>query len=325
MKLGELGERAIINRLMSVHHRQSPKDDCSLIEDGEDYFMVSTDVVTPDTHFPKGSKPEQMGSFFASINLSDVAGMAGKPLGFMSAYAAPPETDIEFLESFESGVNKVLKNHDVEHLGGDMKEGATLTMTGIALGKQTKKLTRKRSDIGGDQLLGVTNSLGKAASGYVFYKTGYRKDLGISLMMDVQARLKEAEAISQNGARFMMDLSDGIFSSVHQMKQDYGLGFKLVEDSVTPNRYVEKAAEISGASIRELTFSFGGDYELLFTIDNGDYGDFMEKMESLGIGVSIIGQVWDGENIIFDGERWESINDYGYEHFSGKPKLGRLK
>lgn len=325
MKLGEIGERGIINRLMSAHQKQSQKDDCSLIEDGDGYFMLSTDIVTPEMHFPKGSKPEQMGSFFANINLSDIAGMAGKPLGFMSAYAAPPDTNIEFLVEFETGVNRVLMEHNVEHMGGDMKEGTTLTMTGIAVGRQTKKLTRKRADIGEGQLLGVTNSLGKAASGYVFYRTGYKKDLGINLLLDVHARLNEAEAISQNGGRFMMDLSDGVFSSVHQMRQDYGLGFKLVEDSVKPNRYVEKAAELSGASIRELTFSFGGDYEILFTIDNSNYGDFMEKMESLGIDVSIIGQVWDGDNIIFDGERWESVTDHGYEHFSKKPTLGRVK
>ncbi len=310
---------------MSLHSNQSSKDDCALVDDGEDYLMLSTDVITPETHAPKGSTPEQIGSFFANINLSDIAGMAGKPLGFMAAYSAPDDLDIEFLEGVETGVDKVLKGHSIEHFGGDMKEGGSLTMTGIAVGRQKKELTRKRSEIKPGQLLGVTNRLGRSASGYVFYKSGYRKSYGIELMLGIQARIKEAEIISRFGGKFMMDLSDGVFSSVHQMKRDYGLGFKLVEDSVTPDINVEKAAELSGASMRDLLFSFGGDYEILFTIENANYGEFLENMEANGVNVSIIGQVWENENLIFDGERWESITSHGYEHFTGKPTLGRIR
>ncbi|HKJ96185.1 MAG TPA: AIR synthase related protein, partial [Thermoplasmataceae archaeon] len=98
MKLKDIGERRIIDRLMSMHSKQVPKDDCALIEDGEDYLLLSTDVITPLTHAPKGASPEQIGSFFANINLSDIAGMAGEPIGFMSAYSASPDTDIEFFE-----------------------------------------------------------------------------------------------------------------------------------------------------------------------------------------------------------------------------------
>lgn len=325
MKLKDLGEREIIDRLMSLHTSQSGKDDCAVVDNGEDYFLLSTDVITPDTHAPKGSTPEQLGSFFANINLSDIAGMAGRPVGFMAAYSAPVDLDIEFLEGVEAGVDKVLRKNGVEHLGGDMKEGDSLCMTGIALGRQKKDLTRRRSEIKPGQLLGVTNRLGRSSSGYVFYKSGYRKDYGIELMLGVQARINEAEIISRFGGKFMMDLSDGVFSSVHQMKKDYGVGFKIVEDSVLPDKNVEKAAELSGASIRDLLFSYGGDYEILFTIENENYGKFLENMESNGVSVSIIGQAWEDDNIIFDGERWESITGRGYEHFSGKPRLGHIQ
>ena len=325
LKLKDIGERRIIDRLMSMHSKQVPKDDCALIEDGEDYLLLSTDVITPLTHAPKGASPEQIGSFFANINLSDIAGMAGEPIGFMSAYSASPDTDIEFFEGLETGVSKVLDQYEVEHLGGDMKEGASLTLTGIAVGRQKKEYTRKRGDIKPGQLLGVTNRLGRSASGYVFYKTGYKKDLGINLMMGVQARIRDADIISRHGGKFMMDLSDGIFSSVAQMKNDYGIGFKIVEDSVQQDRNVDKASELSGASVRDLLFSFGGDYEILFTIENENYGDFLENMESNNVDVSIIGQVWEENNIIFDGERWEAITGLGYEHFTEKPTLGRIK
>lgn len=324
LKLEDLGEREIIDRLMSLHTKQSLKDDCAVIEDDKDYFLLSSDIITPETHAPKGSAPEQIGSFFANINLSDIAAMAGRPLGFMAAYSSPVNLDIGFLEDIEKGVDSVLRKHGVEHLGGDMKEGSSLSMTGIALGRQKKELTRRRSDIKSGQLVGVTNRIGRAASGYVFYRSGYRKDYGISLMLGVEARIREAQIISKFGGKFMMDLSDGIFSSVRQMKKDYGMGFKLVEDSVLPDRNVEKAAELSGASTRDLLFSYGGDYELMFTIDNDNYGNFLENMESNTVDVSIIGQVWEEDNIIFNGERWESVTGSGFEHFTCKPRLGRI-
>lgn len=325
LKLKDLGERQIINRLMARHSSQSPKDDCSLIENGDQYFMVSSDIINPLTHLPSGATAEQAGRFFAAVNISDIAAMAGIPTGFMSAYSAPGNTDMDFLEGVEEGVNSVLTKYDVEHLGGDMKEGRELTMTGIAVGRQKKELTRKRSEIRPGQLIGVTGSLGKAAAGYIFYKTGYRKDLGISLMMDVQPRVKEAQTISRNGGKFMMDLSDGIFASLDQMRNDYGAGFKIVEDSVIWNRHVEKAAELSGSSPRDILFSYGGEYEILFTIENDNYASFMESMESNSVDVSIIGEVWDGDNMIFDGERWEAIGNKGYEHFHEKPVLGRIR
>lgn len=323
--LKDLGEREAINRLMAKHSKQQPKDDCSIIKGDKESFMISTDSITPASHLPKGSNSAQIGEFFANITLSDIAAMAGVPQGFLSAYTLPAETEIEFLEGVETGVNKVLNKYDLEHLGGDLKEGKSFTMTGIALGKQKNELIRRRADIKEGQIIGVTNSIGKAASGYIFFKSGYRKSYGIDLMLGISARIREAQAISKNGGKFMMDLSDGIFSSVSQVKNDYGIGFKLVEDSVPPDKNVEKAQELSGASLRDILFSYGGDYELLFTLDNDDYGEFLSAMESEGIEVTIIGQAWDGDNMIFDGEKWEVITQRGYEHFLAKPPLGRIK
>ncbi len=324
VKLNEMGERKAIDSLMSLHKRQSKKDDCSLIPFDGSFFLLSADSITPATHIPAGASAEQSGSFFANTTISDIAGMAGVPDGFMAAYISPPETDFSYYAGFEQGVESVLKKHEMEHLGGDFKEGSTLSMTGVAVGHQTSDLVRRRGDIKSGHIVGVTNNLGRAASGYVYYETGYQREKGIEMMLGAKARIQEAQAISRNGGRFMMDLSDGIFSSVRQMKQDYGLGFKLVEDSAPIDPHVEKAAELSGASLRELLFSYGGDYELLFTIDNENYGKFIESMESEGINVSIIGQVWDGDNMIFDGERWEVVAEAGYEHFSEKPKLGKI-
>lgn len=325
MKLKDLGEREIIERLFRIHNVKQEKDDCALLDLEEKYLLISTDSISTSTHIPIGTKPEQIGSFFASLNLSDIAAMAGEPIGFMTAFSFDSEVEFEHFEGIGKGIKKVLSKYNVELMGGDMKEGPNEVMNGIAIGMQDKKLTRKRSDIRKGQIVAVTNSLGRAAAGYVFYRSGFRKSLGIDLMLNFEPKIKEAITISEYGGKFMMDLSDGLFSSIYQMKHDYGLGFKIVEDELKPNKYVEKAADLSGATMTTLMAGYGGDYELFFTIENKDYPDFRAAMESEKIDVSFIGDVWDGDNMIFDGSRWNLITEKGYEHFSERPVLGKIQ
>ncbi len=324
MKLKDIGERKLIDGIFSSFGVKQEKDDCALIDIGEEYFMFSTDVIRGESHIPIGAKPRQIGRFAANVNLSDIAAMAGQPVGLLMSYLVNPETEESYFRELVGGVSEALKKQDAEMLGGDTKEGEELVLSGTAIGRQKKTLTRKRSQIKKGQILGVTNKLGRAASGYVYYRSGYQKSRGIDLMLDISPRIKEAQLISEHGGRFMMDLSDGIYASISQMQSDYGVSFRLVEDELPMDRNVKKASDISGASPTDIMCGFGGDYEILFTIDNENYKDFLSAMESEKIDVSFIGDVWDGGNIMNNGSHWKDITDKGYEHFSSKPSLGRI-
>lgn len=322
LKLREMGERAIIDSVFRDFSLSQEKDDCALVDLGDQYLMASTDIIRESTHIPRGAKPRQIGRFAANINLSDIAGMAGEPIGMLASYLVSPDSEDSYFREIVGGVNDALRSQGADMLGGDTKEGSELVISGTALGRQKKPLTRKRSDISKGQVLAVTNTLGRAASGYVFMRSGYQRSRGVDLIMDITPRIREAQIISEHGGRFMMDLSDGIYSSISQMKHDYGLGFRIVEDELPANSNVRKASDISGATFTDIMCAFGGDYELLFTIDNEHYQDFSDAMESEKISVSFIGDVWDGDNIIYNGAHWSKITNPGYEHFSDKPRLG---
>ncbi|MFG1519536.1 MAG: thiamine-phosphate kinase [Thermoplasmataceae archaeon] len=325
MKLSELGEREIINRIFKIGSVRQEKDDCAIIPlDGESY-LFSTDIVSDETNIPTGATGEQIGRFFASVNLSDIAAMAGIPIGFLSSISIDPSTEWEFLNEIEYGMHRTLRSYDTELLGGDLKEGRGITLTGTIVGKQKNEKIRKRSDIRKDQLIGVTNSLGRAAAGYVFYRSGYDVKNGIEMMMDISPRIREAQIMSEFGARFMTDLSDGLDSALYQLKADFGLAGKIVEHDIPVHESVLRASEISGAIPAEIATSYGGDYELLFTVENQNFGDFTSAMESNGITVSFIGQVWDDKNIIFNGRSWRPIVSRGYEHFSRMPPIGNIR
>ncbi len=319
LRLKDIGERGIIKNIFSSFNISQEKDDCATLDMGDETLLLSTDILRESTHFPKGAKPRQMGKFAANINLSDIAAMAGQPIGMLVSYLLRPDMEETKFREIVGGINDALKLFDAEILGGDTKEGNETVISGTVLGKQEKSLVRRRSDIKNGQILGVTNNLGRAASGYLYQKFGYQKSRAIDMILDVTPRIREAQAISRHGGKFMMDLSDGLFSSIWQMKDDYGVGFRIVEDELPADRNVKKASELSGISETDIMAGFGGEYELLFTVDNDEYKSFADAMESENIQVNFIGDVWDGKNIIYNGKNWSDITNRGYEHFSRKP------
>ncbi len=325
MKLSELGEIGIISRLFEKGHIHGGKEDCVVLKSGNRNLLISTDSVSYLTNLPREASPAQIGRFLSSINLSDIAAMAGDPLGMVASFMVSPDLDSEFIEQIVEAADTVLQHYNAEYLGGDSKEGTDLAISGTVIGEQKSRLLRRRSEIKKDQILGVTGTLGRGASGYVFYRSGYRQSKGVELMLGFEPRIKEAKIISELGGKFMTDLSDGLVGSIARAKGDFGIGFRIVEDEIPLNRNVKKASQISGASETEIAMKYGGDYELLFTVSNSRYKDFKEAVESEKVPVSFIGETWTGENILFDGERWNAVPGRGYEHFRKQPAIGNIR
>lgn len=315
MRLNELGERKIIRDISGKQNPWKP-DDCYAMENGDEYTLISSDIISRESHLPSMQYPDLIGRFAANINLSDIAAMAGVPEGMTVSYMVDGEMEDSFLRAVHEGIRSELKKNSAEIFGGDTKEGNGFVIAGTIIGKQKKDLTRFRSQIKPRQIIGITNSLGRAASGYIFHQSGYSKERGIRMLLGIQARLHEASVLSEAGARFMMDMSDGLYSSINQMKEDYGVGFKLVQDEISIDKSTEKASFISGLSPLEIAANFGGDYELLFTVDSNNYKKLSEEAASAGISISFIGETWDGENLLYDGEEWIKIKGKGWEHFS---------
>lgn len=322
VKLKDLGERTIIREITERFMRDKTTNDCAVIGSGDEYILLSTDLVSTATNIPEGANPRLIGEFAASVNLSDIAAMAGMPIGMLVTLAVTPEMDDSYLYKVMEGIERKLGKYGSEILGGDTKEGESLSIAGTAVGRQKKRLTRFRTHVKEGQVLCVTGKLGRAASGYVYYRSGYNVTKGIEMIMDINPRINEAQIISEYGGKFMTDLSDGLYSSISQLKNDLSIGAKIVEDEIPVHRSVSKASEISGDSILNISAGFGGDYELLFTIENSSYADFKDAMESEKIPVSYIGETWKGDNIIFNGENWSPISLTGYEHFREVPRLG---
>ena len=95
-KLSDLGERKAIQLISEILSKGDVAvgigDDCAAIDMGEEYLLVSTDMISQKTHIPEQMTPFQIGWFIVAINLSDIAAKGGMPLGLVLSFGLPKET-----------------------------------------------------------------------------------------------------------------------------------------------------------------------------------------------------------------------------------------
>ena len=81
--LKDIGEREAVEQLKRILDRGLPVGlghDAGVVDWGEDYLAVTTDVVNARTHVPPGTSPAQIGWYLVAVNLSDLAAAGARPL-----------------------------------------------------------------------------------------------------------------------------------------------------------------------------------------------------------------------------------------------------
>src|SRR6266702_2282845 len=87
-KLSDIGERGAIEVLARIYDRGQPiglGHDCGAVEWGDDYLVVTTDVVNSRTHIPPGATRPHIGWDATAVNLSDLAAAGPRPRGARDA------------------------------------------------------------------------------------------------------------------------------------------------------------------------------------------------------------------------------------------------
>ncbi len=303
------------------------EDDCALIDmdaaravvgAGAEYryLVITTDTVQKSTHFPRGMSPFQMGWTAVAVNLSDIAAMGAHPFAFVIAMGIPEHTELSALDEVVSGIEACASAYELAVVGGDITRSKELIMTGTCLGFATTPVKRDSAKPG--DLLCVTGTLGNAAAGLKMIEGGMKfspdiESVAKSALFQPVPRVREGIALADSGmVTSMMDISDGLALSLAELGRRSHVGFELYED---------KIPVLSHEVPRELALYYGGDYELLFTLDAGA-GTGEEKLKELqselGVNVSIIGRVMPEEAGIYfkKGTVREEIAIKGYQHFS---------
>ncbi len=326
MKLTDLGERKLINSILSIlgdaDIAVGPGDDCAAIEIGDEYLLISTDMVTQRTHLPRSITPYQIGWFIIAINLSDLAAKGGKPLGLVVSIGLPEDYEVEDLSKMTEGMNDCARTFQTRIIGGDLKSNPEVTLCGTAIGTVPKSHFMGRKGCSPGELVAVTGALGGAAAGYYSQEhsvSSVEYDDGLKQLFEPYPRVNEGQTLSKLGAvTCSMDISDGLASSVYQLSELNKVGFELEWEKVPVSNVAQKVSDSLKIPIQELALYFGGEYELIVTLKPDIATKAIEALQNqCNTDLTIIGKVIsDQENKLVINGKPQNLENRGYEHFT---------
>jgi thiamine-monophosphate kinase len=337
VKIEDLGEIGLIERIVKKFYADKQivpvgagEDDCAVIDiekakAGYKYLIVTTDTLQESTHFPTGISPSQMGWSAVAVNLSDIAAMGAHPFAFTIAMGIPAQTETSFVDELVAGIEKCASSYHTVVVGGDISRSKELILTGTCIGFADNPVRRSGAKVG--DILCVTGSLGNAAlavkviRGEIDVPESIEAVAKRALFQPVP-RVNEGILIANSGvATAMIDISDGLALSIAAIAKRSNVGAELYEENVpvlSEELRRNRGLELSPRERRELAFYYGGDYELLFTIDPRALTneDLMNRLKK-EVKMSIIGKIVPPEEGIYlkKGEVKEMMELKGYQHF----------
>ncbi len=294
-ELKDLGEFGLIDRIQkqfSLQNSTSARgigDDAALISAGDEYLLVTTDMLLEGVHFDLSYVPLQhLGYKAVAVNVSDIAAMNGKPEQITIGLGLSNRFSLEAIDSLYDGIRAACENYKVDLVGGDTTSSASgLVISITAIGRVSKEKVVLRSSAKNNDIICVTGDLGAAYLGLqvlerekqVFltnpemqpdiekYEYMVGRQLKPEARMDIVYELADKKVVPTS----MIDVSDGLASELLHLSKSSGVGIKIFEDKVPIDSMAfETAIEFK---IDPITCALNGgeDYELLFTIDPADY------------------------------------------------------
>jgi thiamine-monophosphate kinase len=260
-------------------------------------LTFSTDTVRESSDFPKQMTFWQKGWMAAAVNLSDLAAMGSKPIAFLFSAGLPRDFTLTDAEQLALGIQDCVSFFGAEVIGGDTEFSEELTITGTVIGlSENKSLIFRKNAKPGDILCvtGSPGSAGVALSVLLNEKQSIpASDSFLKNLTEPFPRVFEGILLSKTGAvTSMIDTSDGLAASVHELSSLSGVGFEIDAESLLGAvdgeafQILKSRSQLSNDEQEPTCGSFkerllfealytGGDFELLFTVSP----DKLEKVK----------------------------------------------
>ncbi|MGQ4554336.1 thiamine-phosphate kinase [Halobellus sp. GM3] len=289
-----MDERSALRRLAAA--LPAAGDDAAVV----DGLVVTTDMLHETTDFPAGTTRYTAGWRAVGASLSDVAAMGATATAAVAAYAAPTLEESE-LDAFLRGAVDVCEAVGAEYVGGDLDTISEFTVSTTALGETDAPVRRRGAAVG--DVVCVTGALGRTAAALRAFDTG--DTARGNDLFQFAPRVGAGVALAPS-ATAMMDSSDGLARSLHQLAEASDVGFDVSWDALPVHDAVDDYAA-DDADRREMATTVGEDFELVCTLP----GDAVDgARDAVGVELSVIGDVIE-EGVLLDGE---PLADAGYTH-----------
>lgn len=283
-------------------------------------LVVCTDTLVDGVHFSATTGPASIGYKALAVNLSDLAAMGAEPAWFFMALTLPSE-DIEWLESFASGMAGMAEQAQILLAGGDVTSGPlSITVTALGLVDGGRSLLRTGA-VAGD-LVVVSGRPGAAANALKTMSQG-----GIAAVDDLAAleypvpRLDLGRSL-RGLASSCIDISDGLAADLGHILEQSGVGAEIeLEDLPCPVSMNTLPDDERWA----LQLGGGDDYELCFTLPPDSGAELAGLSRRGGVELTIIGTIRQNSGLSFrtkDGKQYEPKR-HGFRHFDRAGEAAR--
>ena len=295
-------------------------DDGALLQPAPGHeLVISTDMLVQDRHFFATVDAAALGHKALAVNLSDLAAMGARPMGFTLALALPEANDT-WLHAFAQGLFALADAHHCPLVGGDTTRGPlNICITVFGQVPAGRALRRSAARAGDD--LYVSGRTGEARLALEHQRgTPWASNASDAALRERLERPSPRIALgvalaAVDGVRAAMDVSDGLTGDLGHILQASGVGaaIELAELPMAP-----ALTALPEAERFECLLAGGDDYELLFTADPSVRDAVQAAASASHTPVTRIGHITaeQGLRLIDAQGRLRSMRVQGFDHFA---------
>ncbi|KQQ47448.1 thiamine monophosphate kinase [Duganella sp. Leaf126] len=282
-------------------HRAAPAvalgigDDCALLTPTPGMqTAISSDMLVEGRHFFAGEEALRLGHKSLAVNLSDLAAMGARPVGFTLALALP-SAERDWLAGFSRGLFALADAHDIALIGGDTTKGP-LTICITVFGEVAPgRALRRSAAVPGDDIW-ISGTLGDARLALAAYRGELATPLAAADHQQAATRMHTPTprvalgmALAASGmVHAAIDISDGLVGDLAHILARSGVGATLDVDALPPGPVLAT----QDAALRRAYCAAGGDdYELCFTAPAGARAAILAAGASTATPVRRVGSI----------------------------------
>lgn len=308
--IGNFGKYGLIENIagrVKTGNRSTVKgigDDAAVIDSGNHFSLVSTDLLLEGIHFNLVYTPLKHLGYKSVIRaISDIYAMNGIPAQLLLALGISSRFSVEQVNEIYEGVNLACEKYNVDLAGGDITSSLTgLTISVTATGIVGKEDLVKRDGARTHDLICVTGDLGAAYLGLQLLERerklfennkGTQPDLsGYEYVVGRQLKPEFPSAVITDlknaGIRptAMIDITEGLASDLMQICKSSGTGCRIFHKQIPVDYEASRLAEEFNIDPLTPALNGGEDFELLFTVSL----DLFEMIRQIGH-VKVIGHI----------------------------------
>lgn len=303
----------------------SLRDDAAALDLSAGHELIATtDMLIAGVHFRGQDDPVDIGIKSLAVNLSDLAAMGARPLGYLLSICWPEAPETEWVEGFVDGLKKSQTEFGLVLLGGDTTAGGDrLVINVTALGEVRAGHGLRRSGAQPGDRVYVSGTIGDAALGLRVLggATGSLTQEGRDHLVNRYARPAPRVALGLKLlegrlASACIDVSDGLLADARHIADASHVEI-LLKRSEIPLSSAAKSLICEDEALWDRALAGGDDYELLFTVPAEREPRVAAIAAELGLPITAIGAVRDGQgaSVLDEAGQVVPLSDSGWRHF----------